>query len=55
MSVFDQPAMGQKHSEGQHNEDERDDESQGHDEWVKFWRKHRVIKKINHCKTLKAN
>lgn len=36
--------MGQEHSEGQHNEDERDDESQGYDERVEFWRRHKIIK-----------
>lgn len=36
--------MRQEHSEGQDNEDERDDESQGYDEWVQFWRKQKMIK-----------
>lgn len=33
---FDQPAMGQEHGERQDNQDERDYQSQGDDEWIKF-------------------
>lgn len=38
MFLFDQPAKEQECSERQHNEDEGDDESQGHDERVELWR-----------------
>ena len=41
VSVCDRPAMGPEDGEGQHNEDEGDDESQGHDERVKLCRSHR--------------
>lgn len=35
--------MEQEQSERQHNEDERDDESQRHEEYVEFWRRQRMI------------
>lgn len=43
--LVDLPAIRHEYSKRQHNKDERDDESQGHDEWIEFWRRHRVVKK----------